>query len=989
MTDNFKDLIDSDDFLLTECRYLDIEDDININMDTSFVVAHFNVHSLPSKFDDLVELMDVFREKNFMPSILLLCETFLSEKNHSRYALPNFDMVSEYRKNKQRGGVSILIRNGINFIERPDLRIFEEGKFESIFIEIPSKNMQNVVIGEIYRTPGTNERDFIDNYDTIVKKIKLEHKNIIIGTDQNLDLLKINTHTNTQDFFELNLTNGLLPTIYKPTRITHSSATLIDNIYVDNSLHNDSKSYILKGDISDHCMCITVLSHKINTNEEIKYIKRRTIDDDVLRKMNASLKNRNWNILEYLNIHESSELLIQEITTVMDFYAPEKTKIVARVKRIKQPWYTQGMKKSARRCLILYNKVINKPKDSIEYQNYKKYRNEFNKIRRKAKFSYYHELIKENRNNSKKTWDILNRLIGKLKNKKEVSDEMIINGIKESNTIKICNGFAKYYSEIGQKLANSIKDKGNIKDPMSYLNNRINHNCFLYPTTVGEIEKLIIKLKTKDSSGLDEISNRTLKKIYPGIIQALKIIFNKSMQEGTFPNNMKSAIVIPIYKNKKKSEIPNYRPVSLLPTISKILEKIIYNRIVNFFKKYKIFYEGQYGFRQNRSTIDAILDLTGNIINNNNIGNYTLALFLDLSKAFDSLDHKTIIKKLDYYGIRGIALSWFKSYLQEREIKVKIKMEISDSYKNNFGTPQGSVLGPLIFIILANDLVKSLKFCNAVTFADDTTIFASGKKLKFLYKKVNTDLVRLNDWMRSNSLTINADKTKYVLFHSKQKKIDYNEDLHVDQTAIDRVKCIKFLGVMIDEHLEWDHQVKQVINKMIMGNYSIKMVKNMLSVQSKLLVYHANVMSHATYGISAWGPLISDKLLKKLKVQQNNSLRLIFNIHKRGRVTELYKNAKTLKIDDTIKLELIKISHRHIYDQLPTRIRNLFEIQNHEHYTRNRNNLITPHHTTVQYNKCFLGKSPHLWLQLPDNIKDLHKIKNFAKRYSQLSYQAY
>ena len=163
----------------------------------------------------------------------------------------------------------------------------------------------------------------------------------------------------------------------------------------------------------------------------------------------------------------------------------------------------------------------------------------------------------------------------------------------------------------------------------------------------------------------------------------------------------------------------------------------------------------------------------------------------------------------------------------------------------------------------------------------------------------------------------------------------------------------------------------------------------MLPVQSKLIVYHANVMSHATYAISSWGPLITDKLLKKMKVQQNNSLRLIFNSHKRERVSELYRKSKTLKIEDIIKLELIKISHRHIYDQLPTRITNLYEIQNHTHYTRNRNNLITPHHTTMQYNKSFLGKSPHLWLQLSDNIKEIRKIKNFAKSYSQLSYQTY
>ena len=212
-----------------------------------------------------------------------------------------------------------------------------------------------------------------------------------------------------------------------------------------------------------------------------------------------------------------------------------------------------------------------------------------------------------------------------------------------------------------------------------------------------------------------------LKAIYPSILHALFIIFNKSISSGVVPDFMKLAIVKPLHKAKSLLDINNYRPISLLPVISKILEKIIHVRLTQFFHKHKVIFEGQYGFRKQRSTTDAILDLAGNVIDGFNKGMFTIGLFLDMSKAFDSIKHETLLKKLELYGIRGIALNWLKSYLTSRNIKVMFKEALSDKFEVNFGAPQGSVLGPLLYIILSNDLPKCLKFSRAVMFADDTT----------------------------------------------------------------------------------------------------------------------------------------------------------------------------------------------------------------------------------------------------------------------------
>ena len=991
MQSNLLNLIDIDDALFTNCSYLDLSNcDMLKAVDDQITIGHLNIHSIPGKYEDLLDLMDKLKDKNLLPDILMLCETFLNVRNHDKFHFKGYDLVNEFRKTKSKGGVSMLIRSHLRYSIREDLRIFEEGKFESIFIEISRKHKPNAVVGEIYRVPGTNETDFLENYSILLNKIRSEHKKIIIGTDQNLDFLRIKTHSNTQKFFELNLLNNLVPTIYKPTRITHSTATLIDNIYVDVELFNCARSHIVTCDISDHFLCITTIADDTFSISGDNTYVTRNINDTILHNIKGALSNTDWSFLEGLSVHEGSRVLTEKITEVMDFYAPLKTiKKHAKKCKHREPWFTVGLKKSSVKCLKMYRKVLHQPHDSAEYVNYKNYRNLYKTLRRKAKFEYYNSLILTNRQNSRKLWAILNKIVGKVNNKKDITEEMIINGVKETNADTIRDEFAKYYSEIGKSLAEKIRNKGNIVDPISHLSQHIKSSCFLSPTTPLEIEYFIKGLESKNSSGCDNISNCMLKVIYPSILHALWIIFNKSLSSGEFPNNMKVAVVKPIYKAKSKMDIANYRPISLLTVTSKILEKIVNDRLINFLQKHSVLYEGQYGFRKQRSTSDAILDLTGNILEGFNKKMYTVALFLDMTKAFDTIDHNKLFRKLEMYGFRGTTLNWLKSYLTDRNLKVIFKGILSKKYPVTFGTPQGSVLGPLLYIILANDLPKCLKFCSSIMFADDTTIFISGSNLKSLYKKMNADLKRLSQWFDYNSLSLNIEKSNYVIFKCKNKITDYHEKIEVGGKEVKRASNVKFLGVYIDEHLDWNIHIKNLLLKMTMGLYSINMTKNLLPYFSKRLLYLSNIESHLTYGISAWGPMLSSANLKKLKVQQNKAVRALLNISKRSRILPAYKKANVMTLEDLIETSLVKISYRFVNDTLPYRIVNLFELPVHMYETRNGNTLRTPHHTIQIYNKSFLGRAPHLWLQLDQSFKTKENIKSFVKNYRRYKMHCY
>ena len=945
----------------------------------SFIVISLNCQSLRAKFNQLKVYLELFQRNNISISAICLQETWLSDQDDvSLLQLEGYTLISKGKSCSAHGGVAIYLHNRFKYsvISFPQSNVWDglAIKVNEDISRTGTITQKNIILGNIYRPPRQN----VENIKTFSKEVVqlfnvLQHyKQVVIAGDFNLDLLKIKENNHVNDFFETLIANSYVPKITLPTRLTESNGTLIDNCLVKIS-DNFSKSLagILLQNLSDHSPYFIAIDNLITHPNSFKYIQISTKTDESVSKFKQYLGTVNYQNLFSSNPNDTDpnqnyNKLNETITKGMSKFFPTKTVKFNRYKHRKCPWITKGILISIKYRDSLYKQLKSTPVLDAVYParkiNLQTYCRILKRSIRQAKTKYYYSCFEKFKGDARKTWNAIKQIINKTSQKKEFPNYFEINDNKVTDMKIIANEFNNFFVNVGPKLAEKI-DTPNNSSYTDYLGNQINKKFEFKSVSSDEVRKIIDGLKSKTSWGHDGISSKFLKQIKNEILEPVTLIINQSILHGVFPDKLKIAKIVPLHKAGSVHSFNNYRPVSILPSIAKVFEKILFNQISVYFNENKLFYPSQYGFRSQHSTELAAIEFIDRVTFELDHGHTPLSIFLDLSKAFDTIDHDILLSKLRHYGFQNKSLDLIATYLHNRYQYVQLDDYKSDSLVIKTGVPQGSVLGPLLFLIYLNDMTTIKSCFHPILYADDSTLMTTLKTQQNRTNNINAELEKFNKWLKLNKLSLNCTKSKAMLFHMPQKQVTF-PDIMINNSKIEFVDCFNYLGILVDKNLSWNSHVNDRSLKITKVVGMLNKLKHFLPPKILLDIYNSLIVPHLNYGALLWEKC-SDNLFKLQKKAIRSITLSRYNAH----TCPLFKKLGLLKCKDICALHAFKFCFKLENKMLPGYFQSgifkkTIETQTHDYDLRNSNIYTVP-----QVKHEFAKRT--IYYKIPDIINNM------------------